>query len=159
LVEIYGDQSWHRLCKFMPNKTEIRCFKRWLFLKEEQKDESIQLSLTATKNISSCTQWSKEEDRILRQKVEHYGTQNWVIIARYLPGRLGRQCRERWHNVIDPSIVRREWTPEEDSFIMMMHKKIGSKWSQISKMEPLLGRTVSQIKNRFYQNLKDKDID
>jgi hypothetical protein len=60
--------------------------------------------------------------------------------------------------VIDPTIVRREWTPEEDSFILMMHKKIGSKWSQISKMEPLLGRTVSQIKNRFYQNLKDKDV-
>jgi hypothetical protein len=39
-----------------------------------------------------------------------------------------------------------------------MHNEIGSKWSQISKMEPLLGRTVSQIKNRFYQNLKDKDI-
>jgi hypothetical protein len=54
----------------MPNKTEIRCFKRWLHLKE---DES-QLSLAATKNISSCTQWSKEEDRILRQKVEQYGT-------------------------------------------------------------------------------------
>ena len=54
--------------------------------------------------------------------------------------------------------MRREWTPEEDSFILMMHKKIGSKWSQISKMEPLLGRTVSQIKNRFYQNLKDKDV-
>lgn len=39
-----------------------------------------------------------------------------------------------------------------------MHQKIGSKWSQISKMEPLIGRTVSQIKNRYYQNLKDKDI-
>lgn len=25
-------------------------------------------------------------------------------------------------------------------------------------MDLLLGRTVSQIKNRFYQNLKDKDI-
>ena len=34
LVDIYGDQAWHRLCKFMPNKTEIRCFKRWLYLKE-----------------------------------------------------------------------------------------------------------------------------
>lgn len=39
-----------------------------------------------------------------------------------------------------------------------MHFEIGSKWSQISKMEPLLGRTVSQIKNRFYQNLKNKDV-
>jgi hypothetical protein len=25
-------------------------------------------------------------------------------------------------------------------------------------MEPLLGRTVSHIKNRFYQNLKDRDL-
>lgn len=25
-------------------------------------------------------------------------------------------------------------------------------------MEPVVGRTVSQIKNRYYQNLKDKDI-
>ena len=32
LVEVYGDQSWHRLCKLMPNKTEIRCFKRWKLL-------------------------------------------------------------------------------------------------------------------------------
>jgi len=40
-----------------------------------------------------------------------------------------------------------------------MFKDIGSKWSKISKMEPLLGRTVSQIKNRYYQNLKGKDLD
>ena len=39
-----------------------------------------------------------------------------------------------------------------------MFKDIGSKWSKISKMEPLLGRTVSQIKNRYYQNLKGKDL-
>lgn len=87
-----------------------------------------------------------------------FGTQNWVIIARYLPDRLGRQCRERWHNVIDPNIVRREWTRAEDEFILEQFKIIGSKWSQISKMDPLLGRTVSQIKNRYYQNLKGKDL-
>ena len=81
-----------------------------------------------------------------------------MIIQRYIPGRLGRQCRERWHNVLDPNIVRKEWTKEEDLFILEQHKKIGSKWSQISKMELLKGRPVSQIKNRFYQNLKGKDL-
>lgn len=118
----------------MPKKTEIRCFKRWLYLKEldtlgkcEKKkvlqytneEDSIDSSSFAgdgpspssiVNNANTCTQWTKEEDKILKVKVEHYGTQNWVIIARFLPGRLGRQCRERWHNVIDPSIVRREWT-------------------------------------------------
>jgi hypothetical protein len=127
LVEVYGDQSWHRLCKFMANKTEIRCFKRWLYLKEmnqttpikdsyfnDSQMSDLQLShMSSSQKINtqiSCTQWSKDEDRTLREKVEQFGTQNWVIIARFLPGRLGRQCRERWHNVIDPSIVRREWT-------------------------------------------------
>ena len=96
---------------------------------------------------------------MLLGKVQELGTQNWVIIARYLPGRLGRQCRERWHNVLNPKIVRRNWTREEDEFILKKFKEIGSKWSQISKMEPLIGRTVSQIKNRYYQNLKGKDLD
>ena len=122
----------------MPNKTEIRCFKRWLFLKGDIKEDEEQLVV-----CSSSTQWTPEEDELLKAKVEEYGTQNWVIIARYLKGRLGRQCRERWHNVLNPEIVRREWTKEEDMFIIKMQSEIGSKWAQISKLEPLLGRTVS----------------
>ena len=47
----------------------------------------------------------------------------------------------------------------EDEFILKQFSEIGSKWSHISKMEPLIGRTVSQIKNRYYQNLKGKDLD
>ena len=69
----------------MPNKTEIRCFKRWLFLKGDIKEEEEQQVV-----CSSSTQWTPEEDELLKAKVEEYGTQNWVIIARYLKGRLGR---------------------------------------------------------------------
>jgi len=60
---------------------------------------------------------------------------------------------------LNPEIVRREWTKEEDEFILRMQLEIGSKWAQISKLEPLLGRTVSQIKNRFYQSLKGKNLE
>ena len=122
----------------MKNKTEIRCFKRWNHLQNRGIPED------------HSSQWTPEEDALLLQKVTQLGTQNWVIIARFLPGRLGRQCRERWHNVLDPTIVRREWTREEDEFILAKHTEMGSKWSQISKMPPLAGRTVSQIKNRYY---------
>jgi hypothetical protein len=91
--------------------------------------------------------------------VLQFGTQNWVVVANHLPGRLGRQCRERWHNVLDPSIVRRAWTREEDDFLLTMQRTIGQKWSAISQMPgPLVGRTVAQIKNRFYQNLKGRDL-
>ena len=28
-------------------------------------------------------------------------------------GRTGKQCRERWHNQLDPCIKNSEWTSEE----------------------------------------------
>ena len=43
---------------------------------------------TVVHNQSS--QWTPEEDEILLKRVNQLGTQNWVIIAKYLHGRLGR---------------------------------------------------------------------
>jgi hypothetical protein len=113
-VQIYGENSWHRLCKFMPNKTEIRCFKRWLIIKDGAKKQEVPAQkkekITDAEignQIALGSQWSYEEDQLLILKVNEFGTQNWVIIARFLNGRLGRQCRERWHNVLNPNIVRR----------------------------------------------------
>ena len=121
----------------MPNKTEIRCFKRWLVIKEgapsqilEETDKKKKVTAVAAEevkedmgplsNANLSSQWTPIEDELLMKKVKEFGTQNWVIIARFLNGRLGRQCRERWHNVLNPEIVRREWTREEDEFIIKM---------------------------------------
>jgi hypothetical protein len=34
-----------------------------------------------------------------------------------LAGRTGKQCRERWHNQLDPGIKKEGWTDEEDRFV------------------------------------------
>ena len=39
--------------------------------------------------------WTKEEDQILTQIVQHNGAQRWSNVAAQLPGRAGKQCRER----------------------------------------------------------------
>ncbi|MED6105994.1 hypothetical protein PIB30_000781 [Stylosanthes scabra] len=49
-------------------------------------------------------QWTAEEDRLLSQLVEQYGVRKWSHIAQTLPGRIGKQCRERWHNHLRPDI-------------------------------------------------------
>ena len=36
--------------------------------------------------------------------VEMYGDRKWAAIARHLPGRIGKQCRERWTNHLRPEI-------------------------------------------------------
>jgi myb proto-oncogene protein len=42
------------------------------------------------------------------------GPKKWSVIAQELPGRIGKQCRERWHNHLNPDIRRDDWTVEED---------------------------------------------
>ncbi|QCE10847.1 myb proto-oncogene protein [Vigna unguiculata] len=49
-------------------------------------------------------QWSAEEDSVLVQLVKRFGIKKWSHIARLLNGRVGKQCRERWHNHLRPNI-------------------------------------------------------
>ena len=42
--------------------------------------------------------------RLLVQLVKQYGTKKWSQIATKLIGRIGKQCRERWHNHLRPDI-------------------------------------------------------
>ena len=53
--------------------------------------------------------WTEEQDNHLIKLVEKYGPQRWSFIAKFVPGRLGKQCRERWHNHLNPAILKSEW--------------------------------------------------
>ena len=38
------------------------------------------------------------------QLVDRFGIKKWSQIARIITGRVGKQCRERWHNHLRPDI-------------------------------------------------------
>ncbi len=50
--------------------------------------------------------------------VQEYGVRHWGLIGSKLNGRSGKQCRERWHNQLDPSISKEEWTEEEERILL-----------------------------------------
>ena len=98
--------------------------------------------------------WSKAEDELLRQIVLADGAKNWTKVAAQLPGRIGKQCRERWHHHLNPEVVKMKWTQEEDMLIVCLFKKYQTRWSEIAKHVP--GRSDNQIKNRYNSNLKKR---
>ena len=91
--------------------------------------------------------WSQEEDDRLRAIVRKYGAQNWPKIALEMPGRNGKQCRERWITNLSPEVNTADWSSLEDQKLFELHTSYGNKWSKIAAHMP--GRTPIGVKNRW----------
>jgi hypothetical protein len=128
--------------------------------------------------------WSAEEDGVLREQVKRFteiaasemaglqikpsqlpyfdeegrlhGSIKWCIVAENLPGRVGKQCRERWMNHLDPSVKKCKWSDEEDDTMIAMQRQFGNRWSEIAKSLP--GRSENAVKNRWNSRLRKNQL-
>jgi hypothetical protein len=91
--------------------------------------------------------WNDREDQLLSSNVLKHGRSDWTLVAAFLPGRTGKQCRERWTNQLDPSLNRDKWTPEEDQMLLRQQQAHGNCWARITAALP--GRSPTALKNRW----------
>jgi len=99
--------------------------------------------------------WIPEEHNQLLMLVESHGPKDWSYIAQHMPGRIGKQCRERYFNHLAPDVRKESWSPEEDEAIIRAHSTWGNKWTLIAKILSN-GRPPNAIKNRWNSSLKKR---
>ena len=139
LMKEKPNSNWSEYVHYFPGKTGQQVAERW---------EKV-LNPTLIKGS-----WTREEDETIIEFVKQYGTKNWTKLSTFLPGRIGKQCRERWRNHLDPEVNRNPWTDEEDNILIEMHDKIGNQWVKIAEYLP--GRSDNSIKNRWNSTLKKR---
>ena len=98
--------------------------------------------------------WYHDEDIQLLALIAQLGPRNWSKIASHFPNRQGKQCRERWHNHLNPHINKHKWTYKEERVLLQAYLKYSSKWAIIARYLP--GRTDNCIKNHFNSTIKRK---
>jgi hypothetical protein len=142
LVEQYKDTAprWNEVAANFHEHNAIECLTKWQ-------------TLTNPPVIKGKGSWTSEEDQILREKRALYG-RKWAKIAAHLPGRQGKQCRERFVNHLDNELKKGEWTDDEEAILIAMHEHHGNRWANVAKQLP--GRSDNDVKNHWYSTIQRK---
>ena len=118
-------------------------------LRENARDERTLKPGTGTRK----GQWSEEEDTFVLKVIAVSPVQpftQWKNLAALLPGRSGKQIRDRWINHLNPSINHLPFSQEDDLKLWHGHRELGKRWAEIGEKIFNSTRSENHIKNRWY---------
>jgi hypothetical protein len=115
------------------------------------------------------TLWTEEESEALLKVVDDIINEkckiNWTIVADRLNKLLtekglitsvktGKQCRERWKNLLNPISKKNPWLKEEEEVLFRLNKSLGNKWTEIALY--FKNRSDNDVKNHYYVSLRKR---
>ena len=166
---IRGDR-WRAVAEAMTGKTPKQCRLRWM----ETLRWNPRISRSAS-GVATGAKWEPAEQRTLVRAVRaralprpvppgatgaaavpfvvpagdhHWGF--WSSVAVDVPRRTPYGCRDKWMQMLDPTISRRPWSDADDAALAAAVARHGAgKWMTISKDVP--HRTDAQCRRRWVQ--------
>ncbi|KAE8792309.1 Myb-like protein L [Hordeum vulgare] len=122
---------------YLPGRSGAECESRWL----NHDDPLINQNA-----------WAACEEKRLILTVQEKGMHNWINIAVALgTQRTPFQCLARYQRSLNPHILKRTWTKEEDLQLIAAVQAFGCNWQLVSAN--LAGRIGNQCSNRWRKTL------
>ncbi|CAJ0921985.1 17896_t:CDS:10 [Entrophospora sp. SA101] len=89
------------------------------------------------------------EDERLLSIVKELGVKHWKLIGIKHGLRDGKQCRERWHNHLNPNLIYGPLTPKEDELILYYYSEMGTKWAVMGHLLDTSQKQQKRKKRKF----------
>ncbi|CAL5078244.1 unnamed protein product [Urochloa decumbens] len=130
--------NWDKIsAMYLPSRSGAECESRWLNCDDP---------------LINREAWTAQEETKLLLIVQEKGLYNWINIASTLgTQRTPFQCLVRYQRSLNPHIINKAWTKEEDLRLQAAVQTFGEKWQLVSAS--LDGRTGSQCSNRWRKTL------
>lgn len=118
----FGLGDWANVSRHMlpchVHRSAAECEARWASVKdrvvkgpwlpEEDQVTTLEYLIPPRRSLSRLRCFFQ----MLRELVANIGPRKWSVIAASIPGRAGKQCRERWLNHLDAAVKKSDWAPE-----------------------------------------------
>jgi len=131
--------EWKKIAAFFSNKTQSQCYRRFITINP----------------IFKKGKWTKEEDDNLLNLHDQFG-KSWSFISKIMKNRSSIQIRSRFNNHLNPEIIKKKFTKEEDLMIEKLYEKYANQWSKYNKFLP--NRSLKNIKRRYLRLYKKKIV-
>ncbi|KAJ1287694.1 hypothetical protein BS78_02G030500 [Paspalum vaginatum] len=130
--------NWDKIsAMYLPGRSGAECESRWL---------------NSDDPLINHEAWTAEEETRLLLIIQEKGMCNWINTAVTLgTHRTPFQCLVRYQRSLNPHIINKAWTKEEDLQLQAAVETFGEKWQLVSAS--LDGRTGSQCSNRWRKTL------
>jgi hypothetical protein len=100
-----------------------------------------------TQSRLAKAKFETNEDSRLCEAVRLFGPRDWWRVASVVPNRTARQCRERWCNYLNPTLISHPWTEPEDRLLLEKVDAMGTRWNAIVSFFD--GRSKNSLRNRY----------